>query len=1469
MSSFSITDLHQEALSRLEQEELSLLNWGAVDGSFSIKEAEKVISLVPGAKGQESQILQDLIAAVLVVRAGNSIPKRYRTRFADTVRLLLKLRQLQRGKSWRDGRHLIADARILHRPRQFPRRFVSADDLAVRLETEGHDLPLIDKVRCLVDGRQLADFQSEATIRILRSLETAQNAGFVISAATSGGKSLAFYLPAMAWISQNSKENDPWVKALALYPRQELLKDQMTSAFASARILDGEQRKQNKPLVSVGAYYGETPYDNKAVSNPRLQFAKPWRVTRTGSVCPFMRCPRCEGDMEWLNRDIGANNEILHCRTEDCLYVTPNGSLRLTRNSMKDSPPDILLTTTEMLNRNLSTKPDWKLFGVKTRPPRMMLLDEIHTNEGISGAQTALLIRRWRHLARVQPCTFVGLSATLADPQHFFSELTGLYENQVMSIEPDPTNIVSKGTEYMLALRSDPTTGVSTLSTTIQTLMLLRRMLDNSSNPSQGVMGQRIFAFTDKLDVLNRLYDDFGDSEGWDRFKRPNKNYQIKTLASLRRPDPSMSEYGSRDTDGQIWSTAQQLGHNLMADASLTVGRTASNDPGVDTSDVIIATASLEVGYNDPTVGAVVQHKAPRGAAAFLQRKGRAGRSESMRPYSVVVLSDFGRDRIAYLSYERLFSPELDPINLPIRNRYVLRMQATYSTMDWLAHQVIQDHNQYPSAWNLFSEKSTYDSPVQRRALKLITEVLNNGQARIHLRRHLELSLNIDATEVEALLWNAPRSLLLHVLPTLHRLLTSWLTNGIKEVPQRKGKPLPEFVPQAMFSELLLPEVEMRIPAATTRNSAREENLGVAQALRDFAPGKFNRRYGFTHGTESHWIPVEPINRVAVVDLSAGTYEGEWLPDVIERNDDGTSDLIRVLRPTAIQLVSAPKSLSASSTAFPKWRAAINFENPHILELVPSPWVHMLVQGLEVYCHSLGGTLQICRYIPNCDGRLVTDKGDETLYSTVFTDKNDNKAALGFMLDVDGLRVLLHPQDHLHLQTSGVLPTLLASWLSELFENVNGIDDINSFGRQNLLLVALGAIAKVNQAPNLQAAWNFVVADPELDLLRQAARDIADNSSVTTSTELLTTLLDLLKEPTVLTALGSCIARTVQSDPDFDEFLSRRYVATMAGAFVQAMMGLVPSMTSDDVAVDVLTVQHDGNSFGFWLSETEAGSSGIIEAFINGYQKDPQLFWRLFERALDPPDLELSDERLAKALDLSANHTAVQSAWLEVRTSMHIGVNEYRTALGCLFDLLHEQGVEVDHLVRTTLASRILSAGSSTAHDNIRTQLRNDWLALELHYNIEFDMRSFACRWAGNPVYDSVIGNGIINPCDRHSFFSNLMWLRGGQVRELQFEIPQPFGGIDKPDRLLVPPPPRMAIHFSAGRSFVDSAILTDGEAIVWADVSEKRQLANLLRDFAVQPTVAQFMNVYPRVTSIMLRGGEIHCHVELVEVAS
>ena len=54
-----------------------------------------------------------------------------------------------------------------------------------------------------------------------------------------------------------------------------------------------------------------------------------------------------------------------------------------------------------------------------------------------------------------------------------------------------------------------------------------------------------------------------------------------------------------------------------------TVGRVMALDPGVGAGlDIVVATASLEVGFNDPKVGAVIQHKAPRDVAQFLQREG-------------------------------------------------------------------------------------------------------------------------------------------------------------------------------------------------------------------------------------------------------------------------------------------------------------------------------------------------------------------------------------------------------------------------------------------------------------------------------------------------------------------------------------------------------------------------------------------------------------------------------------------------------------------------------------------------------------------------------------------------------------------------------------------------------------------------------------------------------------------------------
>ena len=118
----------------------------------------------------------------------------------------------------------------------------------------------------------------------------------------------------------------------------------------------------------------------------------------------------------------------------------------------------------------------------------------------------------------------------------------------------------------------------------------------------------------------------------------------------------------------------------------MIIDRTSSQDRGVNPkAQLVLATSTLEVGFNDEAVGAVVQHKAPHSLASFIQRKGRAGRRRTMRPWMIVVASAYGRDRWAFQHAENLFSPTLSDIALPIENYYVRKIQATFAFMDWLA----------------------------------------------------------------------------------------------------------------------------------------------------------------------------------------------------------------------------------------------------------------------------------------------------------------------------------------------------------------------------------------------------------------------------------------------------------------------------------------------------------------------------------------------------------------------------------------------------------------------------------------------------------------------------------------------------------------------------------------------------------------------------------------------------------------
>ena len=390
--------------------------------------------------------------------------------------------------------------------------------------------------------------------------------------------------------------------------------------------------------------------------------------------------------------------------------------------------------------------------------------------------------------------------------------------------------------------------------------MLMERALDPLTDPpSGGAFGQRLFTFTDDLDVTNRLYFDLLDAEGLNSWGNPEK----PSLAALR--SPVGGDLQARRAAGQLWDALEPIGHRLDDATHTRIGRTTSQDADVDRlANAVVATASLEVGFNDPRVGAILQHKAPHGAAPFLQRKGRAGRSRMMRPWTVVVLSDFGRDRTTYQSYEQLFDPELTARSLPIANPAVMRMQAVFALLDWLVDRVPGDVQVWPLLQRPARAGQWQSRDLERQAAlaNVLERILTDEAMRDDLAVHLKRALGCSEAVVDEIFWQPPRPLLTTVVPTaIRRLRSQWrhLTLGAGQDYVADG-PLPEFVVSRLFADLALPEITVVTPAQTKHEDERREQMRAVQALTAFAPGRVSHRLTVSHRYARHWIAPEDID---------------------------------------------------------------------------------------------------------------------------------------------------------------------------------------------------------------------------------------------------------------------------------------------------------------------------------------------------------------------------------------------------------------------------------------------------------------------------------------------------------------------------------------------------------------------------------------------------------------------------------
>ncbi|MBW4717521.1 protein DpdJ [Saccharothrix obliqua] len=1463
------------ALDVIEEWEARNLAWGLLDESWT---HEDLVTFLAERwdEGDPEACIDELQRHKLLFALPREWPNGYRTRMSEAVRLFSHLRQLFPGRPWQTGSRLVSDVRFLRRPRMFSVRDIKADECLARLADVGLAPPVLAEVKRLLNGRELSRFQLDATAAVVSAVQSGEDRGVVVSAGTGSGKTLAFYLPALAQMSASSEGP----RAVAIYPRNELLKDQFATALAEIRNLKAAGGRQ----LTIGAYFGLTPY--KTFRDPDKQG---W-VKRDGKwICPFLLCPvedkqepdgTCGGVLAWVRpRGMPKGVNWGHLVCQRCDGRIEHHELLLTREAIQEEPPDILFTTTEMLNQQLSDGWSRHVFGVgpsAVRPPNLVLLDEIHTHSGTSGAQVAFLLRRWRKLLG-QPVTWVGLSATLANAQTFFSDLCGVPLDAVSDIRPHPDDLKPRGSEYQLLLRGDPASQSALLSTSIQSLMLLRRILDETDASPKQPYGSKVFAFLENLDLVNRLYRQLLDAEGRDPIGRPSARATV--LAALRTETyagrhSTVEDMREWDRDGQHWWLAERLG---FGERSLEISRTSSQDTGVDgNADIVVATSSLEVGYDDQRVGAVLQHKAPRDIAQFLQRRGRAGRLQHQRPWTVVVLSDYGRDRLAFQSYESIIDPSMPAKSLPLGNQAVRKMQAAMCLVDWISVRLNENDRWKWSARALLARPvdGAENAKILERCQDLLREVIEGGPARQDLISFVRSSLGLNEEETWSVCWEHPRSLLLEAVPTAYRRLKStWSTvRGHQVVPKTDvtaRQPLPDFIPATLFSDLELPEVEIAPPA--DYDSAADTSLPVGMGLSELTPGKVTLRWA-VRKVRGLWIGVPESG---VVDL-----DDRFAPDgEVVAHVPGPHGTVPVVRPLSIRPEIPPPNVRPTSNGRLRWSFMADDEadstrvprprNGPLGDLLPDvrAFLNVDLGPLRTWRYALEGTAEIV----NRNGRI----------RTTYTFARDGQpAAVGFASTVDALVLTV------------VVPESVAAFgLQDDVERLRQLraDLFGARARQRLENLGLGRFAadwvtevalSIAAAAVLRGTGLSDLARADGGVWRALAEEVVDGVLLATThtsvdeTPLKDMVLAALEDFEVVRALRETIP-VLQQDPDESwlPWLRARFLQTVAAAWQSAAQQVCLDFNVDtDALVDVL--DDGGPRARVVISDAVPGGGGLVEALTHRISDDPRRFDALVAAASEPSDTEEVDPSLRRALDLLASHEGVREAASKFR-----GGHEGRLAnWQSLVSVLTDEGVPRTHANLSALSTRVFRPGSGPDSDQLLRLLLRRWDEIDAQAGFAVDHRAVCAFLAADTEVLDVLER-VANPSEHadwairaQSVLLSLLWTRACARRPETLRASNRYVS-DPPltERTLLRDvlperPQRVDVDGDAWRADLVTVLRTWGSARIHSGSNDTAALTKALRDLMVAPLEIDWLHAYPHLDGVVRENGRYSVSVTLQE---
>lgn len=925
--------LADDVLTFIEQREAEQIAYGVYDVTMtggevlaSYRPIDTMRPPLTDREGNLREVLRWLAEEALIIRFnGASDPADwvFRSRIAETVRLLSKLRQRLPSRSDAEkqrqrishAKRLTGDVTFHVTPRRVPRRRRAPADYLAMLDGSAEHVRCAQLLRTAITRHLdklhlISQFQEDALREILQAIEISPvrgaERGLVVTASTGAGKTYAFFLPVLAkLILERCLRGRVGVKAICIYPRVALSENQLRDFVEAIFHVNQVLADNHLPPIRIGIESGAAVYRTddlrRTDRRTREQLAgRGWRYDEDfgGYLAPFAYCVGTPGHAcDQAPQQLGVRPDDL--RTLCCLACgTTYPYIQFTRDVMAEAPPDLLVATTESLNNRLIASECQYLFGTNTfSAPSVVMLDEIHLQTSTAGTQVALLLRRL--LARIRlgkqergdsaNLVFVGLSATIAGPRAFLSELSGIPAQNIREVRPHEDELEVIGAERYVFVRAEDSEDTAVISTLIQTAMCV---LHTMPQPPAGspITRYRTFGFVQSLDVVGRWLYQMRDAEKaqpWfvqDRerlrtertpvaqwpirpiplyvYRFPPFNRQIfPNLFGAGHTDRCGCERGQPDRDcpsfaaGECWWVLSQPGKARREPLNIRRKSGADRDqPIAPEDDLIITTSALEVGYDDEALMCVIQYTAPSNVASFVQRKGRGGRKVGTRPIVVTVLSPYkSTDLFLFRNQHLLTDPTFRKLPLNAQNRYLQRIHGFYALCDWLAYRASS------------AGRSLNIDYLAAPDLAYLMEQTTDANVLLAFKDYLRQAFAMDSDALSRVLTEESQGLLTAILadglvPRVHPQLTN-----ARARPVKARELLRSHLPQNLFSDINLPEVQVDYRPQDQREDKPLRTESISLALSETIPGNVT----FRGGQGAAWVPPRPVAGTHLVALDA------------------------------------------------------------------------------------------------------------------------------------------------------------------------------------------------------------------------------------------------------------------------------------------------------------------------------------------------------------------------------------------------------------------------------------------------------------------------------------------------------------------------------------------------------------------------------------------------------------------------